>query len=202
MWKNHSKAFPNLLKKTTSKLLYLNNHENFEEITNIAKSLHVTVNSKVCIFTSVLLRCFRDPNRVLRIENLVPRFKENYHQVPRIKENYHQVPRIKENWVPRIRQIGSLQVHIGYLTVSLKKTLIFTQHTFPNHAVAVLVNMNCLPKTSPVLIPVCISMLEKCHTFVPVCKNWSGYVGDAKSHKPVCFITIISKSFKHDLDFH
>jgi len=121
MWKNHSKAFPNLLKKTTSKLLYLNNHENFEEITNIAKSLHVTVNSKVCIFTSVLLRCFRDPNRVLRIENLVPRFKENY----------HQVPRIKENWVPRIRQIGSLQVHIGYLTVSLKKTLIFTQHTFP-----------------------------------------------------------------------
>jgi len=30
-----------------------------------------------------------------------------------------RVPRI-ENWVPRIREIGSLQVHTGYLTLSLK----------------------------------------------------------------------------------
>ena len=50
-------------------------------------------------------RCFRDPIRV-----------------PRIKENYHRTPRIKENRVPRIREIESLQVHTGYLTVSLKKT--------------------------------------------------------------------------------
>jgi len=42
--------------------------------------------------------------------------------MPKIRENYHQVPRIKENWVPRIRQIGSLQVYIGCVTVSLKKT--------------------------------------------------------------------------------
>jgi len=29
--------------------------------------------------------------------------------------------RISENWVPKIREIGSLQVHKGYLTFSLKK---------------------------------------------------------------------------------
>ena len=57
------------------------------------------------------LRCFRDPNRVPRIENLVPR----------IRTSYHRVSRIRENVVPRIREIGSLQVHTGYLTFSLKK---------------------------------------------------------------------------------
>jgi len=61
---------------------------------------------------SVFLRCFRDPIRAPRIEN----------RIPRIRENHHGVPRIKENRVPRIREIGSLQVHIGYLTFSLKKT--------------------------------------------------------------------------------
>jgi len=53
--------------------------------------------SKLRIFTiyvRVLLRRFRDPIRVPRISN----------------------------WVPRIREIGSLQIHIGYLTFSLKKT--------------------------------------------------------------------------------
>jgi len=43
-------------------------------------------------------RCFRDPIRVPRIEN----------RVPRIRENYHRVHRIRENWVPGIRNIGSL----------------------------------------------------------------------------------------------
>jgi len=61
----------------------------------------------------VFLRCFRDPNRVLRIEN----------RVPKIREHYHRVPKIRENRVPRIREIGSLQVHTEYLTLSLKKTL-------------------------------------------------------------------------------
>jgi len=61
----------------------------------------------------VFLRCFRDPIRVPTIEN----------QVPRTSENYHRVPRIGENRVPRMREIGSLQVHTGYLTFSLKKTL-------------------------------------------------------------------------------
>jgi len=59
----------------------------------------------------VFLRCFRDPIRVPRIEN----------RVPRIRENYHWVPGIKENRVPRIREIGFLQVQTGYLTFSLKK---------------------------------------------------------------------------------
>jgi len=57
------------------------------------------------------LRCFRDPIRVPRIEN----------RVTRIRENYHRVPRIRQNRVPRIREIGTLQVHTGYLTYSLKK---------------------------------------------------------------------------------
>jgi len=52
----------------------------------------------------VFLRCFR-------IEDWVPR----------IRESDQRVPRIKENRVPRIREIGSLQVHIGYLTFFLKK---------------------------------------------------------------------------------
>jgi len=43
-------------------------------------------------------------------------------RVPRIRENYHRVPKIRENRIPRIREIGSLQIHTGYLTFSLKKT--------------------------------------------------------------------------------
>ena len=50
-----------------------------------------------------VLRRFRDPNRV-----------------PRIRENYHRVPKIRENRVPRIREIGSLQIQTGFLTFSLK----------------------------------------------------------------------------------
>jgi len=45
------------------------------------------------------LRCFKDPNRVPRIGD----------RVPRISENYHRVPRIRENRVPRIREIRSIQ---------------------------------------------------------------------------------------------
>ena len=54
----------------------------------------------------VFVRRFRDPSRVPRISN----------RVRRITENYHRVPKIRENWVPRIREIGSLQIYIGYLT--------------------------------------------------------------------------------------
>jgi len=61
----------------------------------------------------VFLRRFRDPIRVPRIEN----------RVSRSRENYHRVARIRENRVPRIREIGSLQVHTRYLTFSSKKTL-------------------------------------------------------------------------------
>jgi len=60
----------------------------------------------------VFLSFFRDPNRVSKISN----------RVPRIRENYHRVPNIRENRVPRIGETGSLQVHTGYLTFSLKKT--------------------------------------------------------------------------------
>jgi len=55
------------------------------------------------VSNAVFLRCFRDLNRVLRIENWVPRNKENYHRVP------------------RIREIGSLQIYTGNLIFSLKK---------------------------------------------------------------------------------
>ena len=55
----------------------------------------------------VFLRRFRDPIRVSRIEN----------RVPKIRENYHRVSRIRENRVPRIREIGSLQIHTGHLSL-------------------------------------------------------------------------------------
>jgi len=56
-------------------------------------------------------RCFRDTNRVPRIEN----------RVPGIGENYHRVSKIKENRIPRISEIVSLQDHTGYLTFFLEK---------------------------------------------------------------------------------
>jgi len=52
----------------------------------------------------IFLRCFWDPIRVPRISSRVTWIREDYHRVPRIWE------------------IGSLQVHTGYLTFSLKKT--------------------------------------------------------------------------------
>jgi len=36
-------------------------------------------------------------------------------------ENYQRVPKIRQKRVLRIREIGSVQVHIGYLTFSLKE---------------------------------------------------------------------------------
>jgi len=56
------------------------------------------------LYNQVFLRRFRGPIRLPRIENRVPRIRENYHRVP------------------RIREIGSLLVHTGSLTFSLKKT--------------------------------------------------------------------------------
>ena len=64
----------------------------------------------LCIYRAFLRR-FRDPLRVPSISN----------RVFRIRENYHRVPKIRENPVTRIREIGSLQIHTGYLTFSLKK---------------------------------------------------------------------------------
>jgi len=66
------------------------------------EKLHFLTVNKLS-FGRFLLRCFRDPIRVPRIENRVPRTSENYHRVP------------------RIREIGSLQVYTGYPTFSLKK---------------------------------------------------------------------------------
>jgi len=62
----------------------------------------------MCVLPGFFLRCLRDPIRVPRIEN----------RVPRIKENYHQVLRIGENRVPRIRESGPYRV----LKIFLKKT--------------------------------------------------------------------------------
>ena len=72
-----------------------------------------------------------------RIENRVPRIRENYrriptirdNRVPKIRENYRRIPTIRDNRVPRIIEIRSLQVHTGYLTFSLKKTAL---RDFPN----------------------------------------------------------------------
>ena len=56
--------------------------------------------------------CFRDPIRV-----------------PRMSENYHRVPRVREIGTLE-SEIRSLQVHTGYLTFSLKKNLLLTNHEF------------------------------------------------------------------------
>ena len=69
-----------------------------------ARSPTAESRSSACWRPGFFLRCFRDPIRV-----------------PRIRENYHRIPKIRENRVPRIREIGSLKIHIGYLTFSLKK---------------------------------------------------------------------------------
>jgi len=66
---------------------------------------------KVSIQPGFFLRRFRDQIRVPRISN----------RVPRIRENYHRVPKIRKNRVPRIREIGSLQIQTGFLTFSLRK---------------------------------------------------------------------------------
>jgi len=63
--------------------------------------------SAIVHFIQGFLRRFRGPIRV-----------------PRIRENYHRVPKIRENRVPRIREIGFLQIQTGFLTFSLKTTLI------------------------------------------------------------------------------
>jgi len=52
-----------------------------------------------CICTRVFLRRFRDPTRVPRISNRVPRIRENYHRVNKIREN--RVP-TNPNRVPNI----------------------------------------------------------------------------------------------------
>jgi len=65
------------------------------------------------IYTQGFLRRFRDPIWVPRISN----------RVPRIRESYHRVSKIRENRVPRIREIGSLQIQTGFLTFSLKNLL-------------------------------------------------------------------------------
>jgi len=82
--------------------------------------LVVRYNAKV---KAGFLRRFRDPIRVPRISN----------RVPRIRENYDRVPKIRENRIPRIREIGSLQIHAGYQTFALKKNLAEVYHYDRQH---------------------------------------------------------------------
>ena len=61
--------------------------------------VNVMFSSELCQWFSSFLRCFRDPIRVPRIENWVPRIRENYHRVSRIRENRvptgpHRIPNI------------------------------------------------------------------------------------------------------------
>ena len=74
--------------------------------------MHIIHEINYTELNQVFLGHFRDPVWVPRIVN----------QVPRIRENGLQVPKIRENQVPRIKEIGSLQVHTRYRKFSLKKT--------------------------------------------------------------------------------
>jgi len=69
--------------------MYLNKKQMYDSVITREENASEDWN---CIISG----CFRDRIRVPRIEN--------------------RVPKIRENGVPRIREIGSLQVHTGYLT--------------------------------------------------------------------------------------
>jgi len=99
----------------------------------------------------ILMR-FRNPIRYPRIENRVPRIRENYHQVP------------------RIREIGSLQVHTGYLTASLKKTGLDWVFGFPVNALT-------------------LYKFTKLYLFIVSCFNLEGlgaFFGGLSPHNPPC----------------
>ena len=62
-------------------------------VKKISSALHKECNcNKIMVVTftansGFFLRRFRDPIRVPRISNRVPRIRENYHRVPKISEN-------------------------------------------------------------------------------------------------------------------
>ena len=84
----------------------------------------------------VFLRCLRDPNRVSRIENLVPKISENYHLIP------------------RIREVGSLQVHTGYLAFSLKKTALCQVVTWKNSNALIRIHLVRVTRLTPQVYPI------------------------------------------------
>jgi len=67
----------------------------FTSFTNIIDVTHQDHSTGITLLLLVratyiwagFLRCFRDPNRVPRIENRVARIRENYHRIPRIIKN-------------------------------------------------------------------------------------------------------------------
>jgi len=83
------------------------------------KNIHNSVNLQYHIYSS---SCYSGFLRRFRDTIQVPRITENYHRVPKIREN--RVSRIRENQVSRIRDIGSLHIHTGHLTFSLKKPVL------------------------------------------------------------------------------
>jgi len=93
-------------------LHYFFNSELLLKKTQLNVKLFLTLNiraqpdnfKRISIYDRFFSRRIRDPIRV-----------------PRIRENYHRVPTVRENRVPRIREIGSLQIHTGFLTFCLKK---------------------------------------------------------------------------------
>jgi len=94
----------------------------------------VSIPKVLLLIAGFSLRRFRDPIRVPRISN----------QVPRIRENYHRAPKIRENRVPRIREIGSLQIHTRYLTFSLKKTVIGAFSFFRYQVEVFIILLRCI----------------------------------------------------------
>ena len=92
----------------------IRNQDDSRHVQPFVDQIHLTLWKKrkkyIC---RVSLRCFRDPFWLPIISN----------RFPRIKENYHRVPKIRENRVPRIREIGFLQILTRFLTFSLKTTL-------------------------------------------------------------------------------
>jgi len=88
--------------------------------------------SAIKYFFQFFLRRFRDPIRVPRISNRVPRIRENYHRVPKIRENRvptdpYRVPNIFLKKNPD--DIIHIRLNVFFEAVDLHKTMDLNPHT-------------------------------------------------------------------------
>jgi len=91
----------------------------FFELAHLLDVIHQV--TAVDVFHDEEQAILEQEERLVSCQDFLRRFRDPI-RVPTIRENYRRVPKIRENRVLRIREIGSLQIHTGYLTFSLKKT--------------------------------------------------------------------------------
>jgi len=87
------------------------------EKTWLAKSARLSGIQSINYYVTSIFQCFMDPIRVHRIENRVPRIRENYHRVPRIRDNR---VRTGPHWAPNNFLKNKLRNVIVYLIKAVK----------------------------------------------------------------------------------